>query len=267
MIELIPNYFMIPFLFILGSIFGSFFNVVIYRLPNNNSIIWPASHCLNCKTSIKYKDNIPILSYLLLGGKCRLCESPFSSRYLLVEILTAVMTVCFYIIFGLNINFVMYLFLIYLLIPITFIDIDHFIIPNEFILLGLLVLFIGLPLDFLPISWEQGLYGALIFSGFLFFIGLIGQFILKKESIGFGDVKLGLILGGYLGVEYSILALYLSFAISAIMVFILLGSNIIDRKAKIPFGPYLAGGTLSAILTTLPNGDNIIINWYYQTMF
>ena len=106
-----------------------------------------------------------------------------------------------------------------------------------------------------------------VFAGFLFFIGIIGQFILKKESIGFGDVKLGLILGGYLGVKLSILALYMSFAISAIVVFILLGSNLIDRKAKIPFGPYLAGGTLLALLTTLPNGNNVIINWYIKTMF
>jgi prepilin signal peptidase PulO-like enzyme (type II secretory pathway) len=161
----------------------------------------------------------------------------------------------------------MYLILIYLLIPITFIDIDHLIIPNQFILLGLFVLGIGLPFNLLPITWIEGVYGSLVFAGFLFTIGLIGQFILKKESIGFGDVKLGLILGGYLGVEYSILALYMSFAIAAIMVFILLGGKFINRKAKIPFGPYLAGGTLISILTTKPTGGNYILDWYYSTMF
>ena len=161
----------------------------------------------------------------------------------------------------------MYLILIYLLIPITFIDIDHLIIPNQFILLGLLVLGIGLPFNFLPITWIEGVYGSLVFAGFLFTIGLIGQFILKKESIGFGDVKLGLILGGYLGVEYSILALYMSFAIAAVMVFILLGGKFINRKAKIPFGPYLAGGTLISILSTNPIGGNYILDWYYSTMF
>ena len=118
------------------------------------------------------------------------------------------MTIWFYLIYGLNASFVMYLILIYLLIPITFIDIDHFIIPNQFILLGLLVLGVGLPFNFLPITWIEGVYGALVFAGFLFTIGLIGQFILKKESIGFGDVKLGLILGGYLGaVSYTHLTL------------------------------------------------------------
>jgi leader peptidase (prepilin peptidase)/N-methyltransferase len=263
----LPDIILIPFLFALGASFGSFFNVLIYRMPLKQSIALPASHCTSCKKPLKYLDNIPILSYFFLKGRCRFCNAPFSIRYALVELLTAMMTISFYMIYGLNSNFIMYLILIYLLIPITFIDIDHFIIPNQFILIGLCVLGIGLPLDLLPITWIEGIYGALVFAGFLFTIGLIGQFILKKESIGFGDVKLGLILGGYLGVEYSILALYMSFAISAIMVFILLGGKFINRKAKIPFGPYLAGGTLISILTTIPSGGNYILNWYYNTMF
>jgi len=267
MINIIPDQIIIPFLFILGASFGSFFNVVIYRMPIKQSIIIPGSHCYNCKIPIRYIDNIPIISYFLLGGRCRSCNSPFSFRYTFVEILTAIMTIWFYIIYGPSTYFIMYLILIYLLIPITFIDIDHLIIPNQFILIGLLVLAIGLPFNLLPLNWLDGIYGALVFAGFLFFIGVIGQFILKKESIGFGDVKLGLILGGYLGVEYSILALYLSFAIAAIMVFILLGGKFINRKAKIPFGPYLAGGTLLSILTTIPSGGNYILNWYYSKMF
>ena len=264
---ILPDIILIPFLFAIGASFGSFFNVLIYRMPLKQNIALPASHCTSCKKPLKYLDNIPILSYFLLKGKCRFCDASFSIRYALVELLTAMMTISFYMIYGLNSNFIMYLILIYLLIPITFIDIDHFIIPNQFILIGLCVLGIGLPLDLLPITWIEGIYGALVFAGFLFTIGLIGQFILKKESIGFGDVKLGLILGGYLGVEYSILALYMSFAISAIMVFILLGGKFINRKAKIPFGPYLAGGTLISILTTIPSGGNYILNWYYNTMF
>ena len=109
--------------------------------------------------------------------------------------------------------------------------------------------------------------GSFVFAGFLFTIGLIGQFILKKESIGFGDVKLGLVLGGYLGTEYSILALYLSFAISAIIIFLKMGGNLLQKDSKIPFGPYLAAGTLIALFTTTPHGGNYILNWYYSTMF
>ena len=151
MIESIPIHVIIMVLFIFGSIFGSFFNVVIYRLPKDKSIVYPSSHCYKCKKPIKYLDNIPIFSFVNLGGKCRNCKFPYSIRYLFVEILTAVMTVSLYLIYGLNANFFMYLLLVYLLIPITFIDIDHFIIPNEFILIGLLILSIGLPLNLLPI--------------------------------------------------------------------------------------------------------------------
>ena len=263
----IPDPIAFFFLIILGAVFGSFLNVVIYRVPAKMSLVKPASHCNSCKTPIKPFDNIPILSYFILGGKCRHCKASFSNRYPLVEGLTAGLTVWLFIIFGINEKFFMYLILTYLLIAITFVDIDHFIIPNGFVLFGLAVLIIGLPMNWLPIEWEDGVSGAFVFAGFLFAIGLIGQFILKKESIGFGDIKLGLVLGGYLGVEYSVLALYLSFAISAIFVFIMLGSKMISKSQKIPFGPYLAGGTLLSILTTTPTGGNYILDWYISTMF
>jgi len=255
------------FLFILGSSVGSFLNVVIYRVPNKLSLIRPRSHCDTCNSPIRPSDNIPIFSYFILGGKCRYCDAKFSIRYALVEALTAIMTLWLYAIFGITGQFYIYLFLTYLLIAMTFIDIDHLIIPNGFVMIGLVALGIGLYTGWIPLEWEDGVSGSFVFAGFLFSIGLIGQFILKKESIGFGDVKLGLVLGGFLGVEFSILALYLSFALAAIMVFIMLGGNLISRDAKIPFGPYLAGGTLLSILTTTPQGDNLILNWYYTTMF
>ncbi len=263
----IPDPISFFFLIILGAAFGSFLNVVIYRVPAKMSLVKPASHCNSCKTPIKPFDNIPILSYFILGGKCRQCGGAFSSRYPLVEGLTAGLTVWLFIIFGINEKFFMYLILTYLLIAITFVDIDHFIIPNGFVIFGLAVLIVGLPMGWLPIDWEEGVSGAFVFAGFLFAIGLIGQFILKKESIGFGDIKLGLVLGGYLGVEYSVLALYLSFAISAIFVFMMLGSKMISKSQKIPFGPYLAGGTLLSIFTTTPTGGNYILDWYISTMF
>ena len=263
----IPDHIVIPFLFIIGASFGSFLNTVIYRVPEKISIIKPGSRCSSCKTPIRFTDNIPILGYFLLGGKCRHCSEPFTLRYVLIEALTAIMTVWLYLTYGLNETFFMYLVLTYLLIAITFVDIDHFIIPNGFVLIGLGALAVGIPTNWIPIEWEDAVSGAFVFAGFLFTIGLIGQFILRKESIGFGDVKLGLVLGGYLGVEYSVLALYLSFELAAIMVFIMLGGKILKKNTKIPFGPYLAGGTLIAILTKTPYGGNYILNWYYSTMF
>ena len=254
-------------IFILGAIFGSFLNVVIYRVPKKMSIIFPASHCFNCKTPIKFFDNIPLLGYFLLKGKCRNCGAEFPSRYAFIELITSLLTIIIYIIYGISTSFFIYLALTYLLIAVTFVDIDHFIIPNGFIGIGFVILIIGVSLKWIPIDWTEAASGAFVFAGFLFTIGIIGQFILKKESIGFGDVKLGLVLGGFLGVEYSILALYLSFALSAIYVFVMLGAKLIKKSAKIPFGPYLAAGSLIALFTTSPSGGNYILNWYYLTMF
>ena len=255
------------FIFILGACFGSFLNVVIYRVPKKMSVIRPASHCFSCKKRIPLRDNVPILGYFLLGGKCRNCNAEFPSRYAFVELITAILSVTLYVIYGLKAEFFIHLVLTYLLVAITFVDIDHLIIPNGFVLFGLLLLFMGLALHWISIDWQEAASGAFIFAGFLFGIGLLGQFILKKESIGFGDVKLGLVLGGFLGVEYSILALYLSFAISAIFIFIMVGGKLMEKNAKIPFGPYLAAGTLIALFTKNPYGGNYILNWYYTTMF
>ncbi len=264
---MVPELPLVLMLFILGSAIGSFLNVVIYRVPKKMSIVRPGSHCFSCKKKIRFSDNIPILGYFLLKGKCRSCGEPFPSRYAFVELITGILTVVVYLIFGLNESFIVYLFLTYLLIAITFVDIDHLIIPNGFVLIGLSILTVGLFLGWIPIEWGDALSGSFVFAGFLFTIGLIGQFILKKESIGFGDVKLGLVLGGFLGTEYSILALYLSFALSAIMIFIMMGGKLIQKDAKIPFGPYLAAGTLISIFTITPYGGNYILNWYYTTMF
>lgn len=255
------------FIFILGACFGSFLNVVIYRVPKKMSVIRPASHCFSCKKRIPLKDNVPILGYFLLGGKCRNCNAEFPSRYAFVELITAILSVTLYVIYGFKAEFFIHLVLTYLLVAITFVDIDHLIIPNGFVLFGLLLLFTGLALNWISIDWQDAASGAFVFAGFLFGIGLLGQFILKKESIGFGDVKLGLVLGGFLGVEYSVLALYLSFAISAIFIFIMVGGKWMEKNAKIPFGPYLAAGTLVALFTKNPYGGNYILNWYYTTMF
>jgi leader peptidase (prepilin peptidase)/N-methyltransferase len=263
----LPETVLIPFLFLMGAAFGSFLNVVIYRVPKKMSIISPSSHCFSCKQPISLKDNIPILGYFLLKGRCRSCEEPFPSRYAFVELITAMLTICVYLIYGMSQSFVIYLALTYLLIAITFVDIDHFIIPNGFVMFGLALLTVSLYLGLIDIEWGDAVTGSFVFAGFLFGIGVIGQFILKKESIGFGDVKLGLVLGGFLGTEYSILALYLSFALSAILVFVMMGGKLIKRDSKIPFGPYLAAGTLIALFTTTPYGGNYILNWYYTTMF
>ena len=254
-------------LFVLGAAIGSFLNVVIYRVPRRMSIIAPRSHCFSCKTPIRLRDNIPILGYFILGGKCRECKEPFSMRYALVEILTAMSTCLLFLIYDLSNEFVIYSILSYCLISISFIDLDHFIIPNGFIILGIAGIVIVYIRGYLLQDWEEGATGALIFGGFLFLIGVVGEFILRKESIGLGDVKLGLVIGGILGTKLSILALYLSFASAAFMIMILLVTKKFDTSNKIPFGPYLSMGTFFTIISSSQSGDNFIINWYLRNMF
>jgi|TARA_B100000959_G_scaffold254486_1_gene286180 leader peptidase (prepilin peptidase)/N-methyltransferase len=267
MIGSIPEPFLLFLLALLSATIGSFLNVVICRVPQSNSIFTPASHCPKCMEKISLWDNIPILSYIHLRGQCRQCNEKISFRYPMVEILAVILTLLIYRVYGQSSAFLLFTGLAYLLISITFIDIDHFIIPNGFIVLGLVALLPALTRDWLPIHWEDGLNGSLCFAGFLFAMGVIGQFILKKESIGFGDVKLGLVLGGFLGLELSVLALYLSFmSAAAIVIFMLIRGNA-KRGMKIPFGPYLAAGTLATLLTNMPSGGNMIINWYFGTLF
>jgi len=260
--------FILLFLFIFGISIGSFLNVVIFRLPKNMSLFFPGSHCFSCKTPVKITDNIPVFGYFILGGKCRSCDATFSFRYALVEFFSGVITCVIFLLYGFSQYFFIYTFLTYSLIAITFIDLDHYIIPNGFIILGFLSILIIYLFDLSPLPWENAAMGALIFGGFLFFLGIFGEFILKKESIGFGDVKLGLVLGGLIGVKFSILTLYLSFFSAGLAIIILMLSKKLNTASgQIPFGPYISVGTLLTILTGTQNGDNLIINWYIRTMF
>ena len=137
------------------------------------SLITPSSHCFNCKKPIPLRYNIPIVGYYILRGKCKLCQKPFPSRYVFVELITAILTIIIYLIFGLTPSFFMYVVLTYLLLAVTFVDIDHFIIPNGFILFGIMVLGFGLFYDLLSISWEYSLSGAFVFAGFWAFLAFV----------------------------------------------------------------------------------------------
>ena len=253
--------------FLFGAIFGSFLNVVIWRVPRNESIVSPPSHCSSCNKQIAPYDNIPLISWLILGGRCRHCKKEISSRYIIVEFITGLLTVFMVVTYGISTEFFIKIFYVYMLIAITYIDFDHYIIPNEFILLGVTSLLFIHFFNGLPISKLDGFYGAITFGGFLYFIGKVAELILKKESMGFGDVKLGLVLGGLLGLKLSILGLFLSFLISGL--FTIIGISLFKMKSKgeIPFGPFMAAATLVIFLTRTPGGGNSILNWYFTTMF
>ena len=252
---------------IIGLAVGSFLNVIIYRLPNNKSIVKPRSKCTNCKSQIVWYDNIPVLSYIALLGKCRNCKNPISIRYPLIEFICGIITLMLLDIYGPSFEFIVIILLSYMLIAITFIDVDYFIIPNEFIIFGSITSIVSHSFKLLPITIQEGFYGSLTFGGTLFIMGAIGTFIFKKEALGFGDIKLGLILGSFLGVELSLLALFLSFIFGGGISIILLIAKEVSDDHMVPFGPSIAAATLLTVLTKTSGGGNHIINWYFTTMW
>ena len=214
--------FMQAYALIIGLAVGSFLNVIIYRLPNNKSIVKPRSKCTGCGTQIAWYDNIPVLSYILLLGKCRNCKADISIRYPLIELICGLLTIMLLSIYGPSLEFVVIVLLCYMLISITFIDIDYFIITNGFVIFGLVISIISHAFNLIPISILEGVYGVFAFGGTLFIMGAIGTWVFRKEALGFGDIKLGLVLGSFLGTELSLLALFLSFIFAAMMSIILL---------------------------------------------
>jgi leader peptidase (prepilin peptidase) / N-methyltransferase len=227
--------------FILGSFIGSFLNVCIYRMPKSESIVTPRSHCVNCKAFIKWYENIPLLSYIALRGRCRYCKKSISVRYFIVELLTAVLFVLFYSKFGLGLDLLFYLILLCGLIVATFIDFEYQLIPDSVSLGGLaLGLIINLRGDFL-----SSLLGAAIGAGSIYSIGVLGKLLFKKEAMGFGDVKFLAMIGAFLGWQKVLVVFFLAPFFGAAVGITLK----IKYKAEIiPYGPYLSLATIVTIL-------------------
>lgn len=243
-------------LFILGLIVGSFCNVCIYRIPRNESIIYPASHCPKCSTTILAKDNIPLLSYILLKGRCRNCGSKIFIQYPVVEFLTGLIYVIIYLIYGFSIQFLIYIILLSALIIITFIDLNEKIVPDVISLPGIVI---GLILSFFVpyISFINSALGVLVGGGIILIIGLVGLAIFKKEAMGGGDIKLVAMIGAFLGWRYIIISIFLGFFLGALIGIILILSRIKSREDVVPFGPFIVLGSIITLLW----GEQII-SWY-----
>jgi len=232
------------FFFILGACWGSFLNVLIYRLPRDISIVKPGSFCPHCRNNIKWYDNIPILSYLLLKGKCRYCKKPISFRYFLVEILSAVLFLFLYSKLGFSVRFFVMLIFSSLLIIATFTDIEHRIIPDQINLGGLFlgILFSG----FFPYLHNKPTMissliscgiGILLGGGLLYISGLIGKIIFRKEAMGGGDVKFLAMVGAFWGPKLVLFSFFTAPFLGAIFGLIW---KIKTKKSEIPYGPFLA---------------------------
>lgn len=253
------------FIFAAGICVGSFLNVCIYRIPLEQLIAFPPSHCPHCSSPLKPRDLIPVISYLLLKGKCRYCDAGISMRYPLVELLTGLVWLTVYLKFGFSIEAAAFIYLFSILIAVFFIDIDHMIIPNGLVLAGLigglLVFVCNLFQPFslyAPAKWYAPLVGMVSASGVLFIVALIGLLIYKNDgAMGMGDVKIFMPIGLFLGWKLALLSLFLSIMAGGIISIFLLVFRIKDRKSAIPFGPYIILGTFIAVFF-----GNSLLNWY-----
>ena len=246
------------YIFLLGTLIGSFLNVCIYRIPRKKSIVLPRSTCPHCNNRIRPWDNIPILSYILLGGKCRFCKQPISLRYPMVEFLTGFLFWLTLHTFGFTPVAFSYLIFLSALIVMAFIDIEHQIIPDVISLPGIVG---GLLLAWLtlPLSVLQSLIGALVGGGVIYLVGFLSLAVLGKEGMGGGDIKLMAMIGTFLGWKNTLLTIFLGSVTGS-----LIGVSLILFKKKkrddyIPFGPFLVLGAIVSLFL-----GNRIINWYFR---
>lgn len=242
--------------FLLGSAVGSFLNVVIYRLPRRESIIFPSSHCPSCGHRLLSKDLIPILSYVLLRGKCRYCGTKISPRYILVEVISGLYFALVFYFFGFSFFTFKSLIFFSLLLPVFFIDLEHMIIPDIISIPGI---FIGLILSLFNGNLKQSIFGSVFYGGVLLFIYVSALLILKEEGMGQGDIKLGFMIGSFLGFKLSILSLFLSYFIGGLFSIALMGIKRKDLKTAIPFGPFLI---FSAFISMF--WGEMILNFYFS---
>jgi leader peptidase (prepilin peptidase)/N-methyltransferase len=232
------------FAFFFGAAIGSFLNVVIYRMPGGISLIKPNSFCPKCKKPIKWFENIPVISYIFLGGKCSGCHSRISLRYPLIEIITGCLFLYSFIHFGLSIEFFFYVFFFCSLLIISGIDFSHQIIPDIISMPGI---FIGLIFQIVKGNFIPGLIGMLFGGGLILLIRIIGGKVYKKEVMGMGDVYLTAMIGAFVGFPFILAAIFIAALVGSILGIIFIISTKQSRESPIPFGPFLSIGGILAI--------------------
>ena len=300
----------LPGLFLLGLIFGSFLNVCIYRMPQGLSVVAPRSACPQCKTPIRAYDNIPVLSWILLRGRCRDCKAPISPRYAVIELLTALLFTASFLRFGFTLEAAKACMLSFLLIGLVFTDADCHLLPDELTLSGLgigLAFSLFVPVDsffsqILPISIWRGvpsefswrlaslldsLMGAALGAAFIYGAGFLYLKWKGIEGMGFGDVKLMAMIGGFFGIRLTIIVIFAAAMVGSIFGLTLIlivwrkrlrrrlqrgkepasvarrrawqSARLLYRQYEIPFGSFLG----SVALLMLFYGD-VIVRWYMR---
>lgn len=248
---------MMPYLiaFLTGSIIGSFLNVCIYRIPRNLSVVRPSSRCPSCNAAIRPYDNIPIVSFLILKGRCRHCRAPIPLRYPFVEALNAVLYVAVLWRYGFGWHAPVLFAFCSALIVITFIDLDHKIIPNAITLPGIAVgLAAGsfiLPDPFAADSLlgpVESLIGAVSGGGLFYLVAVLGQLVLRQEALGAGDIKLMTMVGAFMGWKSVLLTTFAGSLLGSVIGISLMAFKGMKKRTQLPFGTFLSPSAILALL-------------------
>lgn len=227
-----------------GLALGSFLNVCIHRIPLHQSIIHPPSSCPRCGERIRFYDNLPVISYLLLLGRCRHCRQAISAQYPLVEASTGILSLALFLKLGASLEYVFFLAFGAALIAVTFIDLHHKIIPDALSLPGIAMGFVFSLLPSSPLSWMDSLIGIIAGGGFLLLVGVAFEKITGREGMGMGDVKMLAMIGAWMGWRSLLFIILLSSLAGSLIGGAMLLLSRRGAKTRIPFGPFLALGTL-----------------------
>ena len=255
-----PLYLIEIYVFIVGLCVGSFLNVCIYRLPESQSIVRPRSKCPKCGKLIAFYDNVPLFSYLWLKGRCRHCQVKIGLRYPTIELLGGLFALATFLKFGLSAEAFIYYAFIASMLVVTFIDLDHRIIPDVITLPGIPICFaasFALP----SINYKAALLGILVGGGSLFLVAWIYSLITKKEGMGGGDIKLLAMMGGLVGWQGVAFTIFVSSLVGTLSGFAVMLHSRKGMKLAIPFGPFLAIGAITYIFFGTP-----LIDWYFNLL-
>ncbi|MBN2058047.1 MAG: prepilin peptidase [Candidatus Saganbacteria bacterium] len=263
--------FYLAFLFLIGTVIGSFLNVCIHRIPRGESIVYPSSHCPFCGNKLKAIDLVPLLGFLFLGGKCRYCRKQISWRYPLVEGLTgALFVLCGLHFIASPLWLVFSLGFVSVMLMLFFIDLEHMVVPDT---VSVIAIFWGYAFNFIRTFYflEKGsgfnpflsaLIGMLLAYGTLYSIGVLGQFIFKKEAMGEGDLYIGAVLGACLGWQGALSAIFLAYLLAGVTAIFLLLLRRLKFGDYMPFGPALVSGGLLVFFY-----GRQLLNWYLNLYF
>ncbi len=240
---------------LMGLCVGSFLNVVIYRLPRGQSLVSPRSRCTKCGYELRWYDNVPVMSWAWLGGRCRQCRAPISAQYPIVEIITGLLFLLVVWLTPVGPLLFSRLILIAILVALFGIDLEHQILPNSITLPGIAV---GLMFSVIaPPGWQDALMGAVLGAAVLYGIAAAYYAVRREEGLGMGDVKMLAMIGAFLGWKAVLVTLVLSSFSGAAIGLALIAAHRGGMKLALPFGTFLAVGALAAMLV----GETLIA-WY-----